>query len=445
MSLDRVLSLMEGTVKHIYIIHTSTWTKESQLKTPSEANDFALTVKTASKENAFATIILQKESTPEYSPPNGFILIDTSGTFDKINLKLAQSSSNVAFLSTTANGILILKDMNVEVITPHEQYQNFDFQSFVVVPDGHVLIEKLSFEENTNFEQTSPIWLSGGSLIDESVNEVTMNVMYEGDRGWIGVEGNTDTSTYPDLKLKKWIFGGSPTAKRSHGLWLKNVGTVELTDCSFSSFKKGSEYAVVDGSAIHAELCSSSSLRITSSTLESSSSQGNGGSVSVVVAGGELEISSSKFVSCSSEQNGGALFVDLSSLGAGSYKLTSLSFTSSCTCSGDGKWVFLRGHDLASLVTKERWAGTFKSLSIHTDLDKLWGLNLAEDQSSPLRSISLLPFLLGKASRIPDSTIFVGQSGKDEFGCGNTAETRCGTVEWSMKEASGRVMDIIIA
>ncbi|KAK2948541.1 hypothetical protein BLNAU_16527 [Blattamonas nauphoetae] len=301
-TLGHVLSLMEGTVKHIYIVHTSTWIKESKLETPSNANDFALTIKTASKENAFATIILQKETDLENDPPSGFILIETSVTFDKINLKLAQSSSNVAFISTTANGILILKDVNVEVIKPPENYQKYDFQSFIFVPDGNVKIEKLSFGENMDFGENSPIWLSGGSVVDESENKVTMRVIYGGDRGWIGVEGDTTTHTYPDLKLKKWVFGGNSTAKKSHGLWLKNVGTVELTDCSFSSFKKGSEDLILDGSAIHAELCSSSSLTITSCS----------------------------FTSCSSQGNGGAIFNDLSSLESGQYLLSSLSF-------GDGK------------------------------------------------------------------------------------------------------------
>ncbi|KAK2940496.1 hypothetical protein BLNAU_24596 [Blattamonas nauphoetae] len=151
-----------------------------------------------------------------------------------------------------------------------------------------------------------------------------------------------------------------------------------------------------------------------------------------------------EFVSCSSEQNGGALFVDLSSLGEGSYSLTSLSFASSCTCSGYGKWVFIRGHKLASLVTKARWAGTFNSLSLRLDADKLWGLDLAENESSPLRSASLLHVIFGSASRTSASSIFVGQNGKDEMGCGNTEATLCGTVEWSVKGAAGSVVDFIV-
>ncbi|KAK2950115.1 hypothetical protein BLNAU_14917 [Blattamonas nauphoetae] len=445
MSLDRVLSLMEGTVRTVFIVDTSTWTRETQLETPLDAHDFALTIKTASTKNAFATIVLQKETAQEYEPPNGFILIETSVTFDKINLRLAQKSSNIAFISTTANGLLRLKDVHVEKITPPENVQKYDFQSFLFVTDGTVLIEKLSFGKNTDFGTSSPIWLSGGSLIDESENEVTMSVIYGGDRGWIGVEGDTSTSTYPDLKLKKWIFGGSPTAKKSHGLWLKNVGIVELTSCSFSSFKKGSESQIIDGSAIHAELCSSSSLTITKCSFTSCSSLGNGGSVSATVAGGNFIITQSSFASSSASLAGGAVSVDLSSLDSGSYSLTSLNFTSSCTSSFDGKWVFMTGRGLASLVTKERWAGTFNSLSVHSDADKLWGLDLAEDQSSPLRSISLLHFLLGSASRTTDSIVFVGQSGKDQFGCGETKATLCRTVEWGVKEAAGSVVDIFVA
>ncbi|KAK2942477.1 hypothetical protein BLNAU_22623 [Blattamonas nauphoetae] len=82
-------------------------------------------------------------------------------------------------------------------------------------------------------------------------------------------------------------------------------------------------------------------------------------------------------------------------------------------------------------------------LFLRSDADKLWGLDLAEDASSRHRSISLLHFLLGRASRTADSTVFVGQSGEDDLGCGG-AETRCGTVEWSAKEAAGSVVDIVV-
>ncbi|KAK2945741.1 hypothetical protein BLNAU_19354 [Blattamonas nauphoetae] len=317
-------------------------------------------------------------------------------------------------------------------------------QTMILIKSGMLIINKLTFED-IDTESDAPIWLIGGSLIDESENEVTMRVVYEGDRGWIGVEGDTSTSTYPDLKLKNWNFGGSPTAKPSHGLWLKNVGVVELTSCSFSSFKKGSESPIVDGSAIHAELCSSSSLTIVSCSFTSCSSLGNGGSLSATVVGGRLVISKSSFASSSASIAGGAISVDFSSLDSGSYSLTSLSFASSCISSGDGKWVFISGREFASLVTKERWAGTFNSLSLSSDADKLWGLDLAEDESSSLRSISLLHFLLGSSYRNPDSTITVGQSGKDQFGCGETKATPCRTVEWSVKEAADSVVDVVVA
>ncbi|KAK2958333.1 hypothetical protein BLNAU_6603 [Blattamonas nauphoetae] len=290
------------------------------------------------------------------------------------------------------------------------------FQPAFSVRSGQLVIESLSFTTNPEFDAYPPIQLIGESLVDESENEVAMEVDYFGDRGWIEVEGDTTTSTYPDLKLKKWTFRGSSSPKKSHGLWLKNVGIVELTRCSFSSFKKGSEATIVDGSAIHAELCSSSSLTITESS----------------------------FNSCSSLGNGGAIFVDLSSLGAGSYSLTSLTFASSCTSSGHGKWVFIQGHNLASLVTKERWAGTFESLNGRSDANKLWGLDLAKDESSSLRSVSLLHFLLGTASRTPDSTVFVGQHGKDEIGCGETKATLCRTIEWSLTDAADSVIDIVV-
>ncbi|KAK2951385.1 hypothetical protein BLNAU_13665 [Blattamonas nauphoetae] len=219
-----------------------------------------------------------------------------------------------------------------------------------------------------------------------------------------------------------------------------NEATATFIRCTFTSLSNPK-----NGGAIHAELSSSNSLRIKSCTFESCSSKGSGGSVSVVVAGGELEISSSNFTSSSSEQNGGALFVDLSSLGAGSYKLTTLRFTPPFACAGLGEWVYLVGRSFSTLVTKERWQNSYESLDPSADQNKMWGLDLAESESSPLRSVSLLPFLLGNASRIPQSTVFVGQSGKDQFGCGATETTMCRTVEWGLIEATGSVVDIVVA
>ncbi|KAK2962067.1 hypothetical protein BLNAU_3123 [Blattamonas nauphoetae] len=391
-----------------------------------------------------ATLNLKNVTAKNNSSLEGYLCIAEATRLDTIDVVLFQATTRVAFVTLTTDTTLTIS--NVEIRTDTSSGMNgMTFQSAFLVNNGQIIVESLSFSSDADFDVYSPMWLAGGSLMAENENEVAMRVRYGGDRGWIGIEGDTVTSTYPNLKLKKWRFGGSPTAQKSHGLWLKDVGIVELTSCSFSSFKKGSESDVVDGSAIHAELSSSSCLRITSCTFESCSSEGNGGSVSVVVAGGELDISYSTFSSSSSQQNGGALFVDLSSLGSGSYRLTSLTFKTTCTCSGDGKWVFIQGHNLASLMKKQRWAGTFNSLGLRKDSDKLWGFDLAEDASSPRHSISLLRFLLGIASRTPDSTIFVGQSGEDDVGCGNTEATLCRTIEWSMNEAAGSIVDVVVA
>ncbi|KAK2948676.1 hypothetical protein BLNAU_16417 [Blattamonas nauphoetae] len=217
--------------------------------------------------------------------------------------------------------------------------------------------------------------------------------------------------TASTLSLSTLILDGSSLSRGSSLLALSQTGSLDINHCTFTRFTSTTDGAVF------------------------SSPLGTG--TSIIIA-------NSAFSSCTSDGKGGALFVDLSSLGEGSYSLNSLTFASSCTCSGGGKWVFLRGHNLASLVTKERWAGTFNSLSLRSDADKLWGLDLAEDVSPSLRSVSLLHFLLGSASRIPDSTIFVGQNGKDEMGCGNTESTLCKTVEWSVKEAAGSVVDLVI-
>ncbi|KAK2959467.1 hypothetical protein BLNAU_5516 [Blattamonas nauphoetae] len=295
-------------------------------------------VKTTETASSHAQIRLYG-STVQVDPPS-VLSFQTMVTVKNIEFVINQKTGIQPFIVVECGqNAITFADVKLSNGVSEQSYA----QTMIHIKSGMLIITKLSFED-IDTDSDAPIWLSGGSLVDESENDVTMRVIYGGDRGWIGVEGDTVASTYPDLKLKKWIFGGSPTAKKSHGLWLKNVGTVELTDCSFSSFKKGSELesAILDGSAIHAELCSSSSLTITSCS----------------------------FASCSSLGNGGAIFVDLSSLGSGTYLLSSLSFGdgkegSEMNSHGDGKFgrdVFVEIGSLSrDILVAEKFSGSCPS------------------------------------------------------------------------------------
>ncbi|KAK2942587.1 hypothetical protein BLNAU_22504 [Blattamonas nauphoetae] len=284
--------------------------------------------------------------------------------------------------------------------------------------------------------QSTVVVSSEGALINHKTGSVSHELVLE--KLKFSFASGRSSSLIQSTSGSLFVSSCDFSSTSSNAVFLHSASAL-ITRCSFASLSNPTS-----GGAVHAELSSSDTLTITSCSFDSCSSQGNGGSVSVVVAGGELEISDCNFTSSSSEQNGGALFVDLSSLETGSYRLTSLSFTSSCTCSGDGKWVFVTGQDFVSLVTKASWTGTFESLRLRSDADKLWGLDLAEAASSPRRSISLLHFLLGNASRTAESIVFVGQNGKDEMGCGETKTSLCRTVEWSLTEAAGSVVDIAV-
>ncbi|KAK2960236.1 hypothetical protein BLNAU_4789 [Blattamonas nauphoetae] len=301
---------------------------------------------------------------------------------------------------------------------------------------GELILKSCKFERTNSLNFTLVKIIPSFS----SSTVVVSNCLIDGKGTSLNSKHVIDISQSTLTMTDSTIQNISTADKGSSSAIFLNEATAAFTRCTFTSLSNPQ-----NGGAIDAELSSSNFLRIKSCTFESCSSKGNGGSVSVVVAGGELEISSSNFTSSSSEQNGGALFVDLSSLGAGSYKLTSLRFTPPVTCAGLGDWVYLVGRSFSSLVTKERWQNSYESLDPSADQNKLWGLDLAESESSPLRSVSLLSFLLGGASRIPQSTVFVGQSGKDQFGCGDTEATMCRTVEWGLTEATGSVVDIVVA
>ncbi|KAK2947916.1 hypothetical protein BLNAU_17143 [Blattamonas nauphoetae] len=366
------------------------------------------------------------------------VTVDTLIDLNEESRICRKGSSSVIVL--TQKGWFVI-DSGVEVIFDGmtlEVVGNAD-RSALEVLDGHVRLNNARVVVNT---ESTLFFDSASHLTLESSVVVVSDCVLDGKGTSLASQHAIDVSQSTLTMNATTIQNISSADGESSNAVVLHDAAGAFTRCTFASL---SSSAV--GGAVHAALSSSTSLTITSCSFGSCWPEGNGGSVSVVVdlvAGGELAISASNFTSSSSQQNGGALFVDLSSLGAGSSRLTSLTFASSCRCSGDGKWVFLKGRDFGSLVTKERLEGPFDWLSLRSDADKLWGLDLAEDASSPRHSILLLHFLLGRASRTADSTVFVGQSGEDNLGCGGTADTRCGTVEWSAKEAAGSVVDIVV-
>ncbi|KAK2959466.1 hypothetical protein BLNAU_5515 [Blattamonas nauphoetae] len=302
----------------------TTWTVDNEVTKP-------VTIK--SEDSNRATLNLKNETAANVTTLEGYFRVSAETRLDTIDLVLYQYSTAMSFVSLTAATTLTIS--NVEIKTNRTGSQGHTHQTAFFVGNGQIVIESISFSSNPDFDPYAPIWLAGGSLIDESENKVTMTVVYRGDRGWIGLEGNTTTDipNYPNLKLKKWSFGGNSTAKQSHGLYLTNFGTVELTSCSFSSFKKGWEEIILDGSAIHAVLCSSSILSITSCSFTSCSSEGNGGSVSATLAGGSFTITDSTFSSTASG-NGGGLHVVVSDTAKAS--IAGNSFTSCSSSIGGG-------------------------------------------------------------------------------------------------------------
>ncbi|KAK2947545.1 hypothetical protein BLNAU_17511 [Blattamonas nauphoetae] len=416
----------------LIIRSSSTWTVDNVVTKP---------VTIQSEDGNQPTLNLKNETASTDSNLKAYLQITANTRLATIKLVLFQGTSSVPFIAVTKSFVQF-ESISVETDTSTSP-SILPFQSFLHVLDGAVSMYKVNFQMSAEFGQSTPILLTEGSLSVKS--EEAISFAYDGSGGWITARRASEASSPPTVAIEQQTFKGSDSHKPSHGLWLKDVGSAHVKDCDFLSFQKGSESPIQDGSAIHAELSSSSHLILEFCSFESCSSKGCGGSVSVVVAGGELEISSSNFTSSSSEQNGGALFVDLSSLGAGSYKLTSLTFASSCTSSGLGEWVYLVGRSFSSLVKQENWAGTFVSLDPSADQNKLWGLDLAESESSPLRSVSLLKFLLDTPTPQPGSSVVVGLDGKDQSGCGGTEATMCRTVEWALKEAAGHVFTVAVA
>ncbi|KAK2950319.1 hypothetical protein BLNAU_14730 [Blattamonas nauphoetae] len=169
-----------------------------------------------------ATLNLRNVTAAEDSNLRGFLRIAEATRLDTIVLVLFQATTRVPFVTLTSDATLTIS--NIEIKTHRTSGEmECTFQPAFSVRSGQLVIESLSFTTNPEFDAYPPIQLIGGSLVDESENEVAMEVDYFGDRGWIEVEGDTTTSMYPDLKLKKWTFRGSSSPKKSHGLWLKNV------------------------------------------------------------------------------------------------------------------------------------------------------------------------------------------------------------------------------
>ncbi|KAK2944749.1 hypothetical protein BLNAU_20335 [Blattamonas nauphoetae] len=102
------------------------------------------------------------------------------------------------------------------------------------------------------------------------------------------------------------------------------------------------------GSAINAVLSTEAILSISSTDfLDCSSTNGNGGAVSVSIVSGTFTVESSvSFKKCASSGNGGALFMDLTGRTTGTFSLDNIVFGSGedanrCTESGQGRDLFM--------------------------------------------------------------------------------------------------------
>ncbi|KAK2963607.1 hypothetical protein BLNAU_1172 [Blattamonas nauphoetae] len=220
----------------------------------------------------------------------------------------------------------------------------------------------------------------------------------------------------------------------------QNGGSVTMLSCSF-----------LDGSLTGSFIASCGSMKIvdtrfTELRAKSSSNGNEKRALTLTVNENERvvigdENGAAEFLDCSSDGDGGAIHCSVH--GGGKLNIAKASF-SGCSSSGVRDWMHLTGWSFEHLIVVSNWEVSQSSLSSPSDDSLLFGVDLAKEPTSSFRDITLLHFLLRQTSRTPDSTIFVGFDGKDHVGCGDTEATLCRTVEWSVKEAVGSVVDVIV-
>ncbi|KAK2953816.1 hypothetical protein BLNAU_11219 [Blattamonas nauphoetae] len=170
--------------------------------------------------------------------------------------------------------------------------------------------------------------------------------------------------------------------------------------------------------------------------------EGNGAIVnSVLSASSSLKITSCSFSSCQTQSgDGGVLWISCADQLQSTKLVINATFTScSCDSSHKGKWVYLQGHSFGSLLTPTNWASTITSLTTPENDSLLMGEDLAESEGSSFRSLSLLFYLVD----FKGSTITTGSDGRNAKGCGQSS-LPCSSVDeaWLHLNDSLRILII---
>ncbi|KAK2947582.1 hypothetical protein BLNAU_17487 [Blattamonas nauphoetae] len=171
--------------------------------------------------------------------------------------------------------------------------------------------------------------------------------------------------------------------------------------------------------------------------------EGNGAIVnSVLSASSSLKITSCSFSSCQTESgDGGVLWISCATLLPSTSLVIDATFTTcSCDSGHKGNWVFLQGHSFGSLLVPTNWASTITSLESPANDSLLMGEDLVESEGSSYRSLSLLFYLVD----FKGSTITTGSDGRNAKGCGQSS-LPCSSVDeaWLHLNDSPRILEIL--
>ncbi|KAK2949048.1 hypothetical protein BLNAU_16048 [Blattamonas nauphoetae] len=241
----------------------------------------------------------------------------------------------------------------------------------------------------------------------------------------------------------------------------QNGGTVLINDCTFeeglfsdsllkghgslkivgSTFKNINDQTTSNGNTgraitIRVHLGEVVQIGDSSNVVEfiGCSSDEDGGALHCTVeAGGEFRLFNASFVQCSSKGVGGG-FALLAAPDVSGGSLTVHATFSECTCgeSNNGDWMYLSGYSFEKLIVVGNWAVIDSTISSPSQNSLLFGTDLAEQETSQYRMITLLYYLIGFEA----PTIYVGEDGRDATGCGQRL-WRCRTVDEGMTHLSG--------
>ncbi|KAK2948045.1 hypothetical protein BLNAU_16992 [Blattamonas nauphoetae] len=169
--------------------------------------------------------------------------------------------------------------------------------------------------------------------------------------------------------------------------------------------------------------------------------EGNGAILNAVLSvSSSLKITSSSFTSCNTQSgDGGVLWISCPSLFPSASLVIDATFTTcSCDSAHKGKWVFVQGQSLLSLMNPDNWASTVTTLTTPANDSLLMGENLAEAEGASFRSLSLLFYLVD----FKGATITTGD-GEDAKGCGQST-LPCSSIDeaWFHLQDSPRILII---